>query len=66
MHTKSTTYTQYKKIKREYKKVIAHLPSEYGGSIINEQQRDMIYKYNKKSTCLTKYHTCKHACIAEM
>ena len=61
MHTKSTTCTQYIRTKREYKKVSARLTSEYGGSIINEQQRDMIYKYNKKSTCLTKYHTCKHA-----
>ena len=62
MHTKSTTCTQYIRIKHEYQKVEARLTSKLGGSIINEQHNgDMIYKYIDKSTCLTSHHTCKHA-----
>jgi len=61
MHTKSTTCTQYIRIKREYQKVEARLTSELSGSIINMQHNgDMIYKFNDKSTCLTSHHTCKH------
>jgi hypothetical protein len=37
MQTKSTTCTQYIRIKHEYKKLEAHLTLEFGGSVIYEQ-----------------------------